>query len=706
MKEKRFTLKTKSGCWRVLALLLAVILVSSFLAALVSSNFGKVKISHLSFDTRGGVMDADLFIPAGTSDSDKLPAVVTIHGGGVVKNVMKLFAEELSRRGFVVLNINVYGSGLSEQPPSDDAGQGADGFDIFAAPLQGALDAVEYLRSLRYVDETRIGIAGHSMGSRRAGLAAIYDCGYLSANDMLINMLNETFGLEFTREEIDEDADALAEKYLDPSQMDYYLSLKGDIEEYYNSRIKAACLIGSNANLINPVQTVEVAGYEVQRNCQVNIGVINGTYDTSYYGFLQEENTKAAWYTQGEDGVAESWYLLDDVNQSSELAGGFDEISVLSNEALSEAVDNRATRICLINPETHSKNFFSNMTTSDVVKYFEQTLKYNGGELGASDAKPIDTSSNIWYWRAIFNGIAMISMLAMIFPIVGILTREKAFSSCVATAVKRPEFDKKKFWIFSAATVVFTFIAIYWANAKGMSMMPITWFFPLAGTSQIAMLFVWLLAASSIIMLVCYAFIAKSKGTAKPFAVLNLGMGLKNIIKSILIAFITVGICWLSMQLIIYLFNQDYRFWMMSFTEMKAEHWGVALRYAIYLLPVFLLTAATTNYTIRSDMPQWKDTLISVVIGSAGVWICCLINIVMAKISFDGTLFSSFICSYSMLLFVPATVYISRKTYNMTQSIWLGASINSLLLAWSLVSSNGMCELYNGQNFFSIVLGV
>ena len=37
------------------------------------------------------------------------------HGRGATKNVVRGLAEELARRNFVVLNVNAYGMGMSEQ---------------------------------------------------------------------------------------------------------------------------------------------------------------------------------------------------------------------------------------------------------------------------------------------------------------------------------------------------------------------------------------------------------------------------------------------------------------------------------------------------------------------------------------------------------------------------------------------------------------
>ena len=134
---------------------------------------------------------------------------------------------------------------------------------------------------------------------------------------------------------------------------------------------------------------------------------------------------------------------------------------------------------------------------------------------------------------------------------------------------------------------------------------------------------------------------------------------------------------------------------------MKVEWWTLGVRYAIMWFPLYLILSAGINYTIRTDIPEWKDTLITVVINSAGIWLCCLINYVLARTSYQGTLFSNFQSTYQYLLWVPITVYIARKMYNLTKNIWSGAFLNTMIITWSIMSSLGVNDGYWGPNWIS-----
>ena len=249
---KTFTLKTKSGCNRLLALFIVLILVSSFFAQLVQTDGGKIKIEPIMIDARGAELSAELYYPAGTTGDNKYPAVIVNHGGGCIYGTMKNTAEELARRGFVVLNVSAYGSGLSAQPDYDDAGQGINGFYqslravegqqsfLPTATPMGLHDALNFVRSLEMVDSERIGMMGHSMGAYRTSAAAALDCGFLTLNDTLINILYEDFGQTFTEDEIKQDADKLAKDRLNDDQLAHYNALR-EIQRI----CKCECLVSS-----------------------------------------------------------------------------------------------------------------------------------------------------------------------------------------------------------------------------------------------------------------------------------------------------------------------------------------------------------------------------------------------------------------------------------------------------------------------------
>lgn len=153
--------KKTASMW--LCISIALMLISMLGASMVQTSGGKVTVKEIQFETSiGKQMSALLFVPKGVSAENKAPAIVTSHGMLNNKEMQDLNFVELSRRGFVVLAIDLFSHGDSES---------AD----FGTMIQGVGEAVKMLSSLSYVDTTRIGVTGHSFGGANCSTAAMGD---------------------------------------------------------------------------------------------------------------------------------------------------------------------------------------------------------------------------------------------------------------------------------------------------------------------------------------------------------------------------------------------------------------------------------------------------------------------------------------------------------------------------------------------------
>lgn len=130
---------------------LALILIGSSLANYIHTAGGQIDISDVRFTTPdGGKQSALLYKPKSATQEQPAPGVLAIHGYINSRETQSGFAIELARRGFVVLAIDQSGHGYTDPPAFANA---------FGAP-----NALRYLRSLQFVDKSRIGLEGHSMG--------------------------------------------------------------------------------------------------------------------------------------------------------------------------------------------------------------------------------------------------------------------------------------------------------------------------------------------------------------------------------------------------------------------------------------------------------------------------------------------------------------------------------------------------------------
>ncbi len=144
---------------RLLIISLVLITVGSLIAGWINTGMGAVTIKNIEYvGTNGFVYGAYLYIPDGVTNENPAPGVITVHGGDAQKEIMGNLALELARHGYVVLNIDQPGSGVSDNP------SGVNGM--------GGADALEFLRTLDIVDIDNIGIVGMSMGGNAICSAA------------------------------------------------------------------------------------------------------------------------------------------------------------------------------------------------------------------------------------------------------------------------------------------------------------------------------------------------------------------------------------------------------------------------------------------------------------------------------------------------------------------------------------------------------
>lgn len=140
--------------------------------ALAAGNPTSVKagtrVLNVAFKNNGIDMAGNLYLPKDFSEGTRYPAIVSVHpGGGVKEQTAGLYAQKLSDQGFIALAFDASHQGASGGLPR-----------LLDDPMRRVADiyaAVDYLTSLRYVDDARIGALGICAGSGTAVKAASMD---------------------------------------------------------------------------------------------------------------------------------------------------------------------------------------------------------------------------------------------------------------------------------------------------------------------------------------------------------------------------------------------------------------------------------------------------------------------------------------------------------------------------------------------------
>ncbi len=292
--------KKKAKIWLCIAI--ALLLLSMIVASAVQTSGGKVEMKRLYLETDAGfTMSAYIFVPKTATAENPAPAVVTSHGAFNNKEMQDANFTELSRRGYVVLAIDQPAHGNTTAVVGGNGGV-----------YQGALA----LSRLPYVDATRIGVTGHSMGGMSCNAAVVSD--NAAENQVIASVLLNC-------------ADAT----------------------YVNT---------TNTGL-SDTQTSDFANIYGKRD----VGIIACQYDEFFHKSTDENGNQRS-----------SYYFMDTANAQSFLNFGKDPTDLPTRDSYTyyhDTIDGKDTIRIIFRPDIiHPWSHFSAKSTSYTIEFFENTL--------------------------------------------------------------------------------------------------------------------------------------------------------------------------------------------------------------------------------------------------------------------------------------------------------------------------------------------
>ena len=292
----------------LLVISIVLVLISMLVAGAVQTSFGRADVREISIVTKVGTLTGYLLVPNTATIDTPAPAIVTSHGYLNNREMQDINYVELSRRGYVVFAMNAYKHGDSSVPDARFA-------DTINVRTGGMVDAVEYLATLPFVDATRIGVTGHSMGGGYAITTAAYYT-------------------ELERQALTNGASVAEAKAL--------------------NKIAAALPLGAY-----PSDLAANTDHSGNSGCLCNLGVILGKYDEFFAA-------------AGNSGLqllsSDMTHNLLAVQTGVQQTGALEEGKAYANP-------NNGYSLVIYNPrETHAQNHFSLQSAGDVVSFFEATL--------------------------------------------------------------------------------------------------------------------------------------------------------------------------------------------------------------------------------------------------------------------------------------------------------------------------------------------
>lgn len=614
---------SKSAKYLILSIVLVVI--SMIGASAVQTSLGETDVRDLRWETpSGNEMSALLFIPEDATEENPAPAIVTSHGWYNNREMQDLNFVELSRRGYVVMSIDMYGHGNSEAIPPED-------WEIRGT---GMYDGVELIADLPYVDTENIGVTGHSNGARAANWSVQEDNNKPEDERLISSVLL-----------IANDA-----MYTDNPEEPLYYALRPEEENFAN-------VYGSR-----------------------DVGIIAAQYDEFFFRSVQEDGT----ITPPRD------YIYTDYAQSF-LNFGIDPNNEDAEQRepgtmYTEEIDNSPAIRAIYTPnQIHPWNHFSATVVGDTVDFFEASIPA---------PNPIDSSSQTWQIKVLFNFIGLIGFFMFLVSFTKVMLNAPAFASLKTKERVEPDpaptgNNRLVFWVGLVLTPIIAAVSYVGLYNWSMEIRPD--FFPQPQVFYVGVWSLFMAIVTLLILLISQAISNKSeKINLREKGVIIDG---KSLLKTIVLSIIVVAAAFLLVFIADYFFKTDFRIWILAVKAFDSDKLVIGLKYLPMFIAFFVLNSISVNAFnyVSNHEKEWVNTAILVVFNGLGMLAIILIQYIHFFI--DGEIFFTNqsplmgIWLFAIVILVPLATIITRKIYRETKNPYLGGIIYGLVITLIMVSN-------------------
>lgn len=692
----------KSPVW-LLTICMAVVVLFSLLANLVNTSAYQVKVVNKEFETENGQMEALIYTPKGCSEENPCPVIVTTHGYLNSKEMQDAPAIELSRRGYIVVAVDMY----------DHGGSTWDSPAEFMFYSQSVYDAATWAYNQKWTlkdakNNGMIAVSGHSMGGFSTEMAVAMDegayYGMLAVNPatayrkiavslsvgadyrftepyipnirslfgprssgMIIGHYDEFFGDGYALG----DNTVAYKNYVETAEGKSFLGLAEDAEAEAG---KIYDYSGGQRVIYTPNEThpwnhfsTETTGYMIE------------FYDTAFEYQLEKAGLADA-FTPNEKG-GQTWWLKE-AFEFVALVGLFAaivpafclliKVPVLckvktSEESLPvEKETSKGKKIALI---------VAAVLTSLIPAYYYPTLIYGSG----ASMSPGDVS--------LFATIAENVMYIVMVVLLG------AWIIYFAQRMLKPENDpseaKKVAWDITKGGIAIGFACLFVRylalEANNLFVVDHYWNAPTVG--QIGF---WAIisAAIAVVVLTIVHFTARKRdgATIKSY---GLAANVKQVLLALLIAVILFVGLYAVVFLIGWLLNTDFRLWVYAIKSFEWHHFVSFLRY----LPIYFIYYFVNSIVVASNTKNvkgWKGYLYAIGLNIGGLVLFLAYQ--YGKLFITGTAYVPSLALEGILLFglVPSlavAAIFTKKFYEKTNNVWASAFFNTFLFTMITVAN-------------------
>lgn len=655
---------SNKGFKSITILSLVVIILSSFLASLITTSNHNVKVkdfrltkemteTYNSKELNGKsyiIENPELsysvryYVPKEASVDNKLPVVFVLPGFTRTKQTMEQYAIELTRRGAVVFIMDPGSQGATTFAgyKKDENGN----FNILSDGKKEQVSATVNANGLKYlvqyifnneddfdfIDRNRFGAVGHSAGGGN------------------VTDLAESFA--------------------------------GD--SYEDSVIKSVFISGY----------IKLSAANRFKNLNSNAALSYALYDEGYYRY-KEDNTNFQ--------TVSSMFV-------NEVNGSPNNLDDIIRDYGYGSMEDGTYRIVHRSKILHTFEMYDKNSLEHTLDFFNETLDLNN-KIPGNDTK--------WFTKEIFTGLSLLSGFVLIIGLTGLLVNTPFFKDVINPNEKdltlvtyKNSIDSQKEGFGSRFS--FYTISIITATIACLDYIPLAYYstrlFPDAASNTYTYFFparminavlLWAVVNGTIGLLLYYIslFVGRSKERNLEVHRLSVRVPFNTWIKSLILSFVIFFLYFGVVSLMNLVFKQDFRFMLISAAPLNKRFLATWIMYIPFFFIFYFSNSLKVNASIaQRGWPEWRVLLFSGLANSLGLLFILVVNYAlfiqrgqvfytwMGEGNLEVWLYVNIIFSVAPMMFLLAIM--NRILFRITKQVWFGPMVTCMIFIMNTLAAS------------------
>jgi len=325
---------------------------------------------------------------------------------------------------------------------------------------------------------------------------------------------------------------------------------------------------------------------------------------------------------------------------------------------------------------THPGDHLSTTAVGDAVEWMQVTLE------GEDELPP---GNQIWWLKELGTLASLLGGVLFLFPFGAMVLSDRRFSELRRT-VPEPAGVEGRSWYGAVAVAALVPVVTYFPlNLVGQGFVPINWLFPQQVTNGVM---VWALGNGLIVAGLVGAWHYRSDRDSLARYGFDTD-GWRTVARSAVAAATIVGGFLGTLGAVGYLFGTDFRFWVFAMKLPTPTQFRIALVYLVPLTLFFLALELLLHGQLRTGDRSFRAAL-------AHNWIAVVGGFVLLLAVQYGVLLTGSpppvvqplltVLAFQFVALLSIVTAVSTYFFRRTGRVWVGAFVNSLLVALVLVA--------------------